>query len=171
VEEDDVGMSAPNLKEITLNEVIEFIWREADMLDRGAYEDWLGLWTQGGRYVVPIDPTATDFDDTLSYINDNSAMRSMRVRRLTGGQSVSASHAPRTVRTVSRFVTVRADPEAYEVRCAQILIAHKRDKTEMLAADITYRLVAGRPQGLAIDQKVVALANSADALNCYSFLL
>jgi len=164
-------MSTTNLKEISLNEVIEFIWREADILDRGAYDDWLGLWTQGGRYVVPVDPATTDFDNTLSYINDDRAMRSMRVRRLTGGQSVSTSHAPRTVRTVSRFVTLRAEPEAYEVRCAQILIAHKRDKTEMLAADITYRLVAGGPRGLAIDQKVVALANSADALNCYSFLL
>ena len=165
------NLNEGNLKEIGLNEVVEFIWREADMLDRGAYEDWLGLWTQGGRYVVPVDPAATDFDNTLSYINDDRAMRSMRVRRLTGGQSVSASHAPRTVRTVSRFVTVKAEAEAYEVRCAQILIAHKRDKTEMLAADITYRLVAGGPQGLAIDQKVVALANAADALNCYSFLL
>ena len=164
-------MSTANLKEITLNEVVEFIWREADMLDRGAYEEWLGLWTQGGRYVVPIDPTTTDFDNTLSYVNDDCAMRSMRVRRLTGGQSVSASHAARTVRTVSRFVTLKADPEAYEVRCAQILIAHKRDKTEMLAADITYRLVPGGPHGLAIDQKIVALTNSANALNCYSFLL
>lgn len=164
-------MSATNLKEISLSEVVEFIWREADMLDRGAYGDWLGLWTQGGRYVVPVDPTSNDFENTLSYINDDHAMRSMRVRRLTGGQSVSASHAPRTVRTVSRFVTLRAEAESYEVRCAQVLIAHKRDKTEMLAADITYRLVAGGAQGLAIDQKVVALANAADALNCYSFLL
>jgi 3-phenylpropionate/cinnamic acid dioxygenase small subunit len=168
VEADDVGMNAT---EFTLNEVAEFIWREADMLDRGAYEDWLALWTEGGRYVVPIDPATTDFDNTLSYINDDRAMRSMRVRRLTGGQSVSASHAARTVRTVSRFVTLTSGPASYEVRCAQILIAHKRDKTEMLAADITYRLVPGGPHGLAIDQKVVALANSADALSCYSFLL
>ena len=164
-------MTTANLKEITLTEVVEFIWREADMLDRGAYEEWLGLWTQGGRYVIPIDPAATDFDNTLSYVNDDRAMRSMRVRRLTGGQSVSASHAARTVRTCSRFVTLKADPEAYEVRCAQVLIAHKRDKTEMLAADVTYRLVAGGPHGLAIDQKVVSLVNSADALNCYGFML
>jgi len=63
---------------------------------------------------------------------------------------------------------LKTDPEAYEVRCAQILIA-KAGKTEILAADITYRLVAGGPQGLAIDQKIVALANSADSLKCYGF--
>jgi 3-phenylpropionate/cinnamic acid dioxygenase small subunit len=171
VEEDDVGMSATNLKDIGLTEAIEFIWREADMLDRGAYEDWLDLWTQGGRYVVPIDPTTTDFDNTLSYVNDDRAMRSMRVRRLTGGQSASASSPARTVRTVSRFVTVKADADAHEIRCAQILVAYKREKTEILAADVSYRLVAGGPHGLAIDQKVVALANAADALHCYGFIL
>jgi len=43
VEEDDVGMNRRIWNEITLNEVVEFIWREADMLDRGAYEEWLGF--------------------------------------------------------------------------------------------------------------------------------
>jgi 3-phenylpropionate/cinnamic acid dioxygenase small subunit len=171
VEEDDVGMSGANLKEIGLSEAVEFIWREADLLDRGAYREWLDLWTRDGRYIVPLDRTATDFDATLNYVNDDHAMRALRVQRLVDGQSVSATLAPRTVRTVSRFVTLAADRDFHELRCAQIVVVYRRDKTHVLAADVTYRLVAGGPHGLAIDRKIVSLINAEDALLCLSLLL
>ncbi len=164
-------MSVTNLKNPDLNEAVEFIWREADLLDRGAYDEWLALWTQGGRYIVPIDPTTTDFENTLNYANDDHAMRALRVRRLTGGQSVAAAFPARTVRTISRFVTLKADEDAHEIRCAQIIVAYKNEQTQILAADLTYRLVAGGPQGLAIERKIVSLANSADSLTCFSFIL
>jgi 3-phenylpropionate/cinnamic acid dioxygenase small subunit len=171
VEKDDVGMSGANLKDIGFSEAVEFIWREADLLDRGAYQEWLELWAQDGRYVVPLDRAATDFDATLNYVNDDHAMRELRVQRLIGGQSVSAALAPRTVRTVSRFVTLAADREMHELRCAQVVVVYRRDKTHVLAADVTYRLVAGGPHGIAIDRKIVSLINAEDALLCMSLLL
>lgn len=155
---------------ISLNEAAEFIWREADLLDRGAYEDWLGLWAPDGRYIVPIDPAATDFENTLSYANDDHEMRATRVRRLTGGQSVSAISVARTVRTVSRFVTLSTEGAVSEIRCAQILVAYRREQTQILAGDLTYRLVAG-PQGLRIGRKIVSLVNSTDSLSCFSFII
>lgn len=154
-----------------LSEAVAFIWREADLLDRGAYDEWLALWTQDGRYVVPIDPATTDFEATLNYAYDDAQMRRMRVARLTAGQSASALHAARTVRTVSRFVTVADEAAMQEIRCAQILVAYKRERTEVIAADLTYRLVRTGPQELAIDRKVVRLVNATDSLSCFGFLL
>ncbi len=149
---------------------IEFIWREADMLDRGAYDEWLGLWAPDGRYIVPVDFAATDFSATLNYAYDDRAMRELRVRRLTSGQSTSAAHAARTLRTVSRFVTAAADVAVREIRCAQMLVAHKREQTTIFAADLTYRLIPAS-DGFLIHSKIIRLVNAADDLKCIGFLL
>ncbi len=164
-------MKAMNRQDDGLAEAVAFIWREADLLDRGDYDEWLALWTPDGRYIVPIDPKTTDFEATLNYAYDDAVMRAQRVRRLTGGQSTSALHAARTVRTVSRFVAVDADPAMRELRCCQILVAYKREETKIIAADLTYRLVPAGGGGFVIDRKVVRLVNSTDSLACYGFLL
>ena len=82
---------------------VQFIWREADILDRKDYRAWLELWSPEGFYVVPIDPLATDFAATLNYAYDDHHMRALRVQRLSSGYSPSVTDAARTVRTVSRF--------------------------------------------------------------------
>lgn len=164
-------MRGGDQREDALTEAVTFIWREADLLDRAAYEEWLGLWAPDGRYVVPIDPTTTDFEATLNYAYDDAAMREMRVRRLVGGQSTSAVHAARTVRTVSRFVTVRDEADMREMRCSQLLVAYKREETKLLAADLTYHLVRHGANRFAIQQKVVRLVNAADSLSCFGYLL
>ncbi|HEX7912089.1 MAG TPA: aromatic-ring-hydroxylating dioxygenase subunit beta [Paraburkholderia sp.] len=84
----------------TFTRAVQFIWREADMLDRRDYHAWLDLWDPQGHYVVPIDPHTTDFAATLNYAYDDQHMREMRVQRMTSGYLASASDA---VRTVSRF--------------------------------------------------------------------
>ena len=150
-----------------LAEAAAFIWREADMLDRGAYDEWLTLWTHGGKYVVPIEPASADFDTILNYAFDDHMMREIRVRRLVNGQSGAFA---RTVRTVSRFVTVRVDAEMHELRCAQVITVYTREETRQIGADLIYRLALG-PRGPAIDHKVVRLLNPADALACFGFML
>src|SRR5918998_6633462 len=106
--------------EITLAEAMEFTWLEADLLDHASYDEWLALWTPEARYVVPIEPAETDFENTLNYAYDDHAMRRNRVERLVSGQSVSASPVARTVRLLSRFRLLRSDAGSCELRCAQM---------------------------------------------------
>ncbi|MFF7474766.1 aromatic-ring-hydroxylating dioxygenase subunit beta [Streptomyces sp. NPDC008092] len=161
---------------------VSLIWREAHLLDGRRYEEWDGLWAEGGEYVVPIDREATDFADRLNLVYDDDRMRRMRVERLTGGFSISAAAAARTVRTVSRFVvsgpvgpvgpvgpTGHAE-DAIEVSAAQILVGYKREETFVLAADVTHRIVFG-PDGPRIARKIVRLVNSEDAVTASGFLL
>ncbi len=159
---------------ITLQEAAQFIWLEADLLDTQDYTAWLALWTAGGRYVIPIERTGDGHADRLNVVYDDRLMREARVQRLRSGLSISASPSARTVRTVSRFRALGEQADAAHLRCAQHLVEYKYERTRTLAADVTYRLVrtdTAAGGGIAIDEKVVRLINSDDALFGMGYLL
>jgi 3-phenylpropionate/cinnamic acid dioxygenase small subunit len=162
VETDDDGM--------TLQAAVEFIWREADLLDARDYEGWLRLWTPEGLYIIPIDRDAADHAANLNIAYDDGPMREARVKRLHTGVAMSVASAARTVRTLSRFVPVAEQPDVLELRCAQHVVEQKREYTRVLAADVTYRLVDG-PAGIALDRKIVRLIDSDEAQHGIGYLL
>lgn len=155
---------------ITLQDAMEFTWLEADLLDSAAYTEWLALWTADARYVVPIDPATTDFENTLNYAYDDASMRQKRVDRLVSGQSVSASPVARTVRLLSRFRLLQSDARTCHLRCAQTLTEFRRGRERSYTGDITYHLVR-TPTGLLIDQKVVRLINATESLMGIGYIL
>jgi 3-phenylpropionate/cinnamic acid dioxygenase small subunit len=154
----------------TLARAIEFIWREAEMLDRRDYRAWLELWDASGFYVVPIDPQATDFAATLNYAYDDQHMRELRVQRMVSGYSASASDAARTVRTVSRFTLTSDTADVVEVKSAQVIVAYKRGVSTIFAADLTHKIsfASGEPR---LVEKVIRLIDSTEALSAIGFLL
>jgi 3-phenylpropionate/cinnamic acid dioxygenase small subunit len=149
---------------------VSLIWREAHLLDARRYEEWDGLWAGGGEYVIPIDRDTTDFADRLNLVYDDDRMRRMRIERLTGGFSISAAAAARTVRSVSRFVVTGRETDAIEICSAQVLVGYKREETFVLAADVTHRVVFGA-DGARISRKIVRLVNSEDTVTASGFLL
>lgn len=158
------GFSGP------LAKAIEFVWREAQLLDRKDYAQWSQLWSEDGVYVVPIDGEDDDFASRLNYVFDDARMRALRIERLTGGHSPSAVDAAKTVRTVSRFTLVEAAGDLVEVNSAQVLYAYKRGVATPFIADLNHRIrfVDGQPR---LERKVIRLINAEDALNALGFLL
>jgi len=148
---------------IALEEAAAFIWREAELLDRQDYADWLDLWTDKGLYVIPIERGEVDPAGELNIAYDDAAMRRMRVKRLQSGFAMSSAPSARTVRTTSRFVPEPGEGGSVTVRCAQMLVEFKFERTRVLGADVTYRLVR-RGDGLALDGKVIRLLNSDEPL-------
>ena len=158
------GFSEPMAK------AISFIWKEAELLDRKDYAAWSALWTEDGHYVVPIDLETTDFAAQLNYAYDDARMRKLRIERLTSGFAMSAADASATVRTVSRFVPVHLSDELVEINSAQVLVGYKRQTHTLFVANLTHR-IRFDANGAKLEQKVVRLINSADALNAIGFLL
>lgn len=155
---------------IGLHEAIEFIWAEADLLDRLDYKPWVQLWTAEGLYIVPTEPGAADYAEVLNIAYDDGEMRRARVKRLLSGFSMSSAPPARTVRTLSRFVVTGAAADTIELRCGMIMAEYKYERMRTLAADIDYRLV--REDGvLKIDRKVVTLVNADDFLHGLGYLL
>ncbi|AZE55308.1 Aromatic-ring-hydroxylating dioxygenase, beta subunit [Pseudomonas synxantha] len=153
-----------------LQEVTAFIWQEGDMLAHGEYDGWLKMWTEKGTYIIPIDPKETDFENTLNYAYDDHHMRKLRVRRLTGGESISTSPEPRTVRMQSRFRVWADDGVQVTVRCAQNIREFRKESLKFYSADLTYELIRC-DGGFKIQRKVVSLINSDDALAGIGYIL
>lgn len=63
-------------------EVERFLVEEAALLDRGAYEAWIGLFTEDGWYWVPAAPGQADPFDHVSLFFENKALMRMRAERL-----------------------------------------------------------------------------------------
>lgn len=152
-----------------LTEVTAFIWAEADMLDHQQYEDWLSLWREDGLYIVPIDRASIDYENTLNYAHDNAKMRRMRVERLTGGESISTSPEPRTVRMISRFRIVEAQGDLLTVRAAQYLTDFRKEAGRHYVADLSYTLQK-TADSFAIVRKIVQLINSDDVLETMGYI-
>ncbi|WP_460060519.1 aromatic-ring-hydroxylating dioxygenase subunit beta [Pseudomonas sp. H2_H09] len=153
-----------------LQEVTAFIWQEGDMLDHGEYDGWLKMWTEKGTYIIPINPKEADFENSLNYAYDDHAMRELRVQRLTGGESISTSPQPRTVRLQSRFRVLADDGNQVSVRCAQNVREFRKESLKFYSADLTYDLIRS-DSGFKIHRKVVSLINSDDALAGIGYIL
>jgi 3-phenylpropionate/cinnamic acid dioxygenase small subunit len=153
-----------------LQEVTAFIWQEGDMLDHGEYDTWLNLWTDKGTYIIPINPKETDFENTLNYAYDDHHMRELRVQRLIGGESISTSPQPRTVRTLSRFRVLGDDGMNVTVRCAQNVREFRKESLKFYSADLTYELIRAG-DSFKIHRKLISLINSDDALAGIGYIL
>jgi 3-phenylpropionate/cinnamic acid dioxygenase small subunit len=128
------------------------------------------MWTEKGTYIIPIDPKETDFENTLNYAYDDHHMRELRVQRLTGGESISTSPQPRTVRMQSRFRVLADDGVQVTVRCAQNIREFRKENLKFYSADLTYQLIRSEG-GFKIQRKVVSLINSDDALAGIGYIL
>ncbi|MEF9674257.1 aromatic-ring-hydroxylating dioxygenase subunit beta [Pseudomonas sp. PCH446] len=153
-----------------LQEVTAFIWQEGDMLDHGEYDAWLSLWTDKGTYIIPINPKETDFENTLNYAYDDHHMRELRVQRLIGGESISTSPQPRTVRTLSRFRVLGDDGMNVTVRCAQNVREFRKESLKFYSADLIYELIRAG-DSFKIHRKLISLINSDDALAGIGYIL
>jgi hypothetical protein len=40
---------------VTKDDLIDFVYDEARMLDEGRYDEWLALWLPDGHYWMPLD--------------------------------------------------------------------------------------------------------------------
>ncbi len=155
---------------ITLQEAAAFVWHEADLLDRGAYEEWLELWAPDGLYIVPVKPDAEDPANALNYIYDNAEMRRMRVARLQSPNSAAARSAATTVRTVSRFVATHAAPGSLALRASQLLAEYRSGCHVLRPANLELEL--RREDGrLVYTRKIVTLLGSEDGVTGIAYLL
>lgn len=154
-----------------LNEVTAFIWAEADMLDHSEHDTWLKLWDEKGIYIIPIDPTLTDYENNLNYAYDNDHMRKLRVQRLENGEAISTSPKANTVRSVSRIRIIQDQDGVVVLRCAQNLREFRKENIKHYTADVTFYLLRDAEQGFKINRKIINLVNSTDTLAGISYIL
>jgi len=111
-------------------EVENFLVREAALLDEWRLDDWLALFTEDARYMVPATdlPTA-DPKETLAIINDDMARLRGRVERLKSRHAHREFPWSRTRRFITNVrikeivgeeILVNASFLVYRIRSGQV---------------------------------------------------
>jgi len=127
---------------ITRNDVEEFLYREAAMLDRWQLDTWLALFTDDAVYHVPTIGSAADAspDTTLFYIADDRTRLRERVVRLSKKSAHVEWPRSSTRHMVSNVLIDKRTDDELEVSAAFAVHRFKSGAADVYVGSYRYRL-------------------------------
>lgn len=127
---------------ITRNDVEEFLYREAAMLDRWELDEWLALFTDDATYHVPTIGTAPGVgpENTLFYVADDRARLRERVIRLQKKGAHVEWPRSRTRHMVTNVLIDEREPGELQVSAAFAVHRFKNGAADVYVGSYRYRL-------------------------------
>lgn len=154
----------------TLEDVTQFIYREARLQDEHQYDAWEALWTDDGVYWVPANRDDIDPEQKMSIIYDNRSRIALRIRQYHTGKRFSQTPQSRLRRLVSN-VEVTADDGQQITACANALVFESHIHGEVLWASRNEYTLRREGDALRMARKKVMLVNNHTALYSMAFLI
>jgi benzoate/toluate 1,2-dioxygenase subunit beta len=143
----------------------DLLYREAALLDEGAWDDWLALYTEDALFWMPAwrdeETPTSDPDSELSLIYyDGRRGLEDRVVRARSGQSVASRPRPRCLHVISNVRLIESKDDAAEIASAFTVFLHdvRADRTHHFFGH--YRHALRREEGeWRIQRKQILLLN------------
>ncbi len=147
----------------TREDLVDFVYREAELLDERDHDAWLALFADDGRYWIPVRPDQTDARLHVSLMLEDKLLLRARIERLAGDRTYSQQPVSRSQHVLQRPSVTSMDHERreYRVRTRYLYIETRGTGQQMFACTASHVLVQ-RGEGLAILEKRVDILN-ADA--------
>jgi 3-phenylpropionate/cinnamic acid dioxygenase small subunit len=145
----------------TDQQLIDFVVREARLLDQQRLEDWLDLFTEDGRYWMPVEWGQTDPKLTTSLMYEDKLLLRIRIDRLKGKATYSQSPKSRCHHMLQTpQVDERDDQERHYVTWTPLHYVESRADEQMLyAAWVTHHLTT-------VDGALKIRLKRVDLINC-----
>ncbi|TAM26028.1 MAG: phenylpropionate dioxygenase [Candidimonas sp.] len=150
-------------------QLIDFVYAEARLLDEQQFDTWLTLFTDDGHYWMPLTPGQTDARLQASLMYEDTLLLKIRVERLSGQRTYSQQPKSRSHHLLQQPTIEDQHPwhgpsqGQYVVRTAFHYVETRLDEQSLYAGWATYELIA-QEQKLRIRQKRVDLLNCDSAL-------
>jgi p-cumate 2,3-dioxygenase subunit beta len=160
-------------KQVTRQDVEDFLYEEAALLDAWRLDDWLALLTDDAVYRVPSnDRPDNDPRDTLFIIADDIRRIHARVTRLKD-KSAHAEYPPsRTRRTISNVRITGRNGSAIEVEANFIVHRFRREeRIREYVGHYRYRLRVEDGQLRIAKRDAIVDAMELGSLSSVSFIL
>lgn len=153
-----------------LQEVSQFLYREARLQDTHAYDAWEALWDDEAVYWVPANGEDTDPEREMSFIYDNRSRISLRIKQLKTGKRHSQTPPSKLARIISNIELLdSADSQIRVAANAMIFESNMRGDTVWASRnEYTLRRVG---DVLKMSRKKVALVNNDKPIYTLSFLV
>src|SRR5690606_32335550 len=155
----------------TLEEVTQFLYREARLQDEHQYDAWESLWTDDGVYWVPANGDDIDPEKVMSIIYDNRSRISLRIRQFKTGKRYSQEPASRLRRIVSNVELLDDDGTQLVVACNVIIFESHANRGDTVWAARNEYTLRRHTNGLRMARKKVMLVNNDKALPTMAFLV
>ena len=151
-------------------QVEQFIYYEADLMDEHRYDEWLALWTDDALYWVPSGGDDIDPKREISLIYDDRVRLQVRITRLKSGFAHAQEPKSRMRRVVSNIVTKEAENGDIVVFSNFLLTELRRGKQDTFAGRTVHRL---RPDNgsFRLASKKVLLVNNDEYIDNLTFLI
>lgn len=154
---------------ITNEQLVDFVYAEARMLDEQRFSDWLQLFTDDGYYWMPLGYQQTNprLENSLMY--EDKLLLQVRIERLAGNRTFSQQPKSRSHHLLSRpeIETThewhQPDQGQYVVRVPFQYVESRADDQWLYAGWSTFQLIE-QNGALRIKLKRVDLLNSEAAL-------
>ena len=145
----------------TDQQLIDFVYAEARMLDEQRFEDWLQLFTDDGFYWMPLEPGQTDARLHTSLLYEDKLLLRVRVERLSGARTFSQQPKSRCHHLLQQPGIESADPAGgrWVLRTPFHYVETRRDVQTLFVGWFRHELVAVG-DSLRIQLKRVDLVNS-----------
>ena len=151
-------------------QVEQFIYYEADLMDEHRYDEWLALWTDDALYWVPSGRDDIDPKREISLIYDDRVRLQVRITRLKSGFAHAQEPKSRMRRVVSNIVPQEAENGDIVVFSNFLLTELRRGKQDTFAGRTVHRL---RPDNgsFRLASKKVLLVNNDEYIDNLTFLI
>jgi len=152
------------VEQFTPEQLQDFVYAEARMLDEQRFEDWMALFAEDGYYWMPLSHNQTDPRLQGSLMYEDKLLLQVRIERLSGQRTFSQEPKSRCHHLLARpEIEIRHpwhQPQQgqYVVRVAFHYVETRLDEQTLFAGWSTYQL---QDEGghLRIKQKRVDLLN------------
>ena len=103
----------------------DFLFHEADLLERWRLDDWHELFLSDGRYEIPaLDDPQGDPESSQFFVADDAELLAARITRLKSRNAHAENPPSRTHRLISN-VTVDKGPDDSSVSVSASFIVHR----------------------------------------------
>ncbi|WP_422384634.1 aromatic-ring-hydroxylating dioxygenase subunit beta [Roseibium album] len=144
---------------VSKEQVIDFLYEEARMLDEGRYDEWLALWLEDGHYWMPLDYKQTDPHLVTSLLYEDMFMLRLRVERLNGARTFSQKPKSRCHHVIQRpFIDEMTDNRVV-TNTSMHYVETRLDEQFLLALTAVHELAV-------VDGSLRIANKRVDILNC-----
>ena len=148
---------------LTEIDLVDFVIREARMLDEQQYEEWLELFTEDGIYWMPLEFGQTEEKLTTSLMYEDLLLLKTRVQRLSGKRTYSQLPKSRCQHLLQTPTVDKIDApnNDYRVFTPFHYVESRNDEKELYAGWMKHSLILE-------DNRLKIKLKRVDLVNCDS---
>ena len=125
---------------VSKDQLIDFIYDEARMLDEGRYTEWLALWLPDGHYWMPLEYKQTDPHLVTSLMYEDLFMLRLRVERLNGARTFSQKPKSRCHHVIQRPFVDKIEGDEITTNTSMHYVETRLDEQFLLACTAVHEL-------------------------------